>query len=50
MSFVDPEGIMNMVEELLGSTLRKCAPEMKVTAVPFPRLKYKEAIETVSSL
>jgi len=49
MSFVNPEGIMNMVE-LLGSTLRKCAPKMKVNSVPFPRLKYKEAIETVSSL
>ena len=47
MSFVDQEGIMTMVEELLNSTLRTCVPQMKVPGEQFPRITYNDAIERV---
>ena len=47
MSFVDQEGIMAMVEELLNSTLRMCVPQMKLPGEHFPRITYDDAIERV---
>lgn len=47
MSFVDENGVMGLVEELLSSTLTKTAPELDVTTTPFPRLTYTEAMEKV---
>ena len=47
MSFVDQEGIMTMVEELLNSTLRMCVPQMKLPCEQFPRITYDDAIERV---
>ena len=47
MSFVDQEGILAMVEELLKSSLRMCVPQMKLPGERFPRITYDDAIETV---
>ena len=49
MSFVNSDDIMSLVEDLLLTTLAKTVPHLKITAPPFPRVKYKTAIEQVLS-
>lgn len=45
MSFVEQEDILSLIEELMIKLVGKITPEKKITAIPFPRLKYIEAIE-----
>jgi aspartyl-tRNA synthetase len=47
MSFIKPEGIMNLIEDLLSTTLAQTVPRLKFTPPPFPRMEYKAAIEKV---
>ena len=43
MSFVEPEDILQLMEELLASMVKEVRPEMKVVT-PFPRFSYQEAL------
>lgn len=45
MSFVAQKDIMALIEELYSATIKKCMPEKKISAQPFPRLSYAEAME-----
>ena len=47
MSFVNSEGIMSLIEDLISSTLAQTVPHLKVTPPPFPRMNYKTAMEKV---
>ena len=49
MSFVKPEGIMSLIEDLLLMTLAQTVPHLKFTPPPFPRMEYKTAIEKVAT-
>ena len=49
MSFVKPEGIMSLIEDLLSRTLAQTVSHLKFTAPPFPRMEYKTAIEKVAT-
>jgi len=44
MSFVEEEDIISLMEELYTSMVETIMPEMRLVK-PFPRLKYKEAME-----
>lgn len=46
MSFVEREDIMALNEELLTALVRVIATEKRIAKTPFPRLTYKEAIDT----
>jgi aspartyl-tRNA synthetase len=46
MSFVEREDVIRLNEELLIALVRAVAPEKKIQEIPFPRLTYKEAMET----
>ena len=50
LSFITIEEILRLMEELLTDTLSKTTPHLKMTAAPFPRLPYKEAMEKVCSM
>ena len=45
MSFVEAEGVMQLTEELVSSSLTRTAPHLDITTPPFPRMTYKEAME-----
>ncbi len=45
MSFIEPTDILNLIETLLISLVKKLFPEKKITKIPFPRLTYKEVME-----
>ncbi len=45
MSFVEPEDVMSLNEELLIEVVTKLYPEKRIQQIPFPRITYKEAIE-----
>ena len=47
MSFVDSEGIMGLIEDMLSTTLTQTVPHLKPTPPPFPRMKYETAMEKV---
>lgn len=47
MSFVNSDGIMSLVEDLLSTTLAQTVPHLKITPPPFPRMNHKTAIEKV---
>ena len=49
MSFVKPEGIMCLIEDLLSTTLAQVVPHLKFTPPPFPRMDYETAIEKVAT-
>lgn len=49
MSFVNSEGIMSLVEDLLSTTLVQAVPHLKITSPPFPRMNYKTVIKKVLS-
>lgn len=45
MSFVEQEDILELIETLYGDLVKKLFPEKKMTAVPFPRISYEEAMK-----
>jgi aspartyl-tRNA synthetase len=45
MSFVEPEDVMQLNEDLLIKTVTELYPNKKIQQVPFPRMTYKEAME-----
>jgi len=45
MSFVEQEDILSLTEDLMIKMVKKITPEKKVTAKPFPRITYREAME-----
>jgi len=45
MSFVEQEDILDLIERLYITVVKKLFPEKKITALPFPRLKYQEVME-----
>ncbi|MDI6591425.1 MAG: aspartate--tRNA ligase [Patescibacteria group bacterium] len=45
MSFVSQEEILDLVEKLYISLVKKLFPEKKITKVPFLRMTYQEAME-----
>jgi len=46
LSFVTEEDVMNLNEQLLIEIVTRFYPEKKIQQVPFPRMTYKEAMET----
>lgn len=46
MSFVDQEEVMQLNEKLLIALVQTILPEKKIQQIPFPRITYKEAMET----
>lgn len=44
-SFMSQEELLDMIERLFTSLVKKLFPEKKLTSSPFPRLTYKEAME-----
>jgi aspartyl-tRNA synthetase len=49
MSFVTQEDVLQYTEGMFIKLIKEIAPEKKITAVPFPRLTYREAMEKYSS-
>lgn len=49
MSFIEEEGIMSLVEEMLIKLVETCAPEKKIKQTPFPRISYAEALAKYGS-
>ncbi|MCP6718014.1 MAG: aspartate--tRNA ligase [Patescibacteria group bacterium] len=49
MSFVGQDDILNLIEELFTSLVKKLFPKKKITKSPFPRITYKQAMEKYSS-
>jgi aspartyl-tRNA synthetase len=45
MSFVVQEDVLSLTEELLIKLVGAVAPEKHITAIPFPRMSWKEAME-----
>ena len=45
MSFVEQEDILDLIEKLYVSLVKKLFPEKRIVKIPFPRLKAKEVIE-----
>ena len=48
-SFTEQEEILNLVEELFVSLVKKLYPEKKIRQTPFPRMSYKGVIEKYGS-
>lgn len=44
MSFVEQEDVMSLIEAMMIETVKKLSPEKKFQQVPFPRIKYADAI------
>jgi aspartyl-tRNA synthetase len=49
MSFVEEDDILNLVERLYISLVKKLFPEKRIQKIPFPRINYKEAMEKYKS-
>ncbi len=49
MSFVEQEDVLNLNEELLIHMTKKLVPNKKIKKTPFPRMTYREAMETYGS-
>jgi len=49
MSFVDQEEILKMIEELYIKAVKTLFPQKRIRQIPFPRLKYSEAMEKYHS-
>jgi aspartyl-tRNA synthetase len=49
MSFVEQDDILNLVERLYISLVKKLFPEKRIQKIPFPRINYKEAMEKYKS-
>ncbi|MFA6131190.1 MAG: aspartate--tRNA ligase [Patescibacteria group bacterium] len=46
MSFVEEEDVMGLIEKLLITIVENLYPDKKIQKKPFPRLTYKEVMET----
>ncbi len=44
---MDSEGVMALIEDLLMATVPGLCPQLKMSAAPFPRMPYSEAMEKV---
>ncbi|RJR32013.1 aspartate--tRNA ligase [Candidatus Parcubacteria bacterium] len=44
LSFTDQEEVLNLIENLMVKMAKTLYPEKKITRLPFPRLKYEEAV------
>jgi aspartyl-tRNA synthetase len=49
MSFVEEDDILNLIENLYISLVKKLFPEKRIQKIPFPRINYKEAMEKYKS-
>jgi len=49
MAFVTQDEILNLVERLYIGLVKKIFPEKKISKIPFPRLKYEQAIKEYCS-
>ncbi len=49
MSFVKEEDILQLIEGMLIKLVQTQYPEKRIQAIPFPRITYKEAMETYGS-
>ena len=49
LSFVTQDGILGLVEEMMQELLQEVLPEREVSAFPFPRVDYREAMERYGS-
>jgi len=49
MSFVEQDDILNLIENLYISLVKKLFPEKKIQKIPFPRINYEEAMEKYKS-
>jgi aspartyl-tRNA synthetase len=49
MSFIEEEDVLALTEELFTSMVKKLFPDKHVTATPWPRLTYSEAIKKYKS-
>ena len=47
MSFVDMEGVIDLIEGLLSTTLTHLTPHLHIPPTPFPRITYNTAMEKV---
>lgn len=45
MSFVEQEDILVLIEDMMIKLIKEIFPEKKISEIPFPRLKYKDAVE-----
>jgi len=46
ITFVSKEDVMRINEEVLIETIKNLYPEKRIQEIPFPRMSYKEAMET----
>ncbi len=44
MSFVEQEDVMSLIEGMLIEIIQKISPDKKIQQIPFPRIKYSDAI------
>ena len=49
MSFVEQDDILDVIEKCFIEVTEKARPDLKIQSKPFPRLTYKEAMETYGS-
>ena len=49
MSFVDEDAVMAFVEAMIVEVSRATVPDRPIQEVPFPRLKFEEALERFGS-
>src|SRR3990167_5839184 len=49
MSFSEQKDVMNIIEEMLITTIKNLYPQKKIQQIPFPVLTHKEAIEKYNS-
>lgn len=45
MSFINQEDIFNLIEPMIIEMIKKVAPDLTITTIPFPRITYKESME-----
>ncbi len=45
MSFITQEDVLKLVEEMMIKMVEKVFPEKKFTQIPFPRIKYEDAMK-----
>lgn len=46
MSFVEQEDVLSLIEAMMIKLVKTVTPEKRIQQIPFPRLSYKEAMET----
>jgi len=49
MSFIERDDILNLIEELIIDLVKNVFPEKNIESIPFPRLKYEDAIKKYNS-